>query len=48
MREFGKIAQDDKAHHVFKFTNKGNAELVIGEVRASCGCTAALASAKNV
>ena len=45
---FGKLAQDDKARHVFKFTNKGNAELVIGEVRASCGCTAALASAKNI
>ena len=45
---FGEIVQDEKVHHTYRFTNKGTATLEIGDVRASCGCTAALASAKSV
>lgn len=36
---YGKIAQGDIVMHEFEFTNTGNAELVVTDVRASCGCT---------
>lgn len=38
--DFGEITQGDKVEHVFKFTNTGDAPLVIKEVKTSCGCTA--------
>jgi len=38
--DFGKINEKDgNVTHVFDFTNKGNAPLVISRVQASCGCT---------
>ena len=38
--EFGKINEEDgNATYVFKFSNTGNAPLVINRVQASCGCT---------
>ncbi len=37
--DFGKIALNKPVTHEFKFTNTGNAPLVISSVRASCGCT---------
>lgn len=38
--EFGKIAEEDgNATYVFKFSNTGNAPLVVNRVQASCGCT---------
>ena len=38
--DFGKILEKDgKVTHVFNFTNKGNAPLVVNKVQASCGCT---------
>lgn len=37
--DFGEIMQGDKVEHVFKFTNTGNAPLIISNARASCGCT---------
>ena len=38
--DFGKVNEEDgKITHVFDFTNKGNAPLVINRVQASCGCT---------
>ncbi len=46
--DFGDIAQNSKVSHTFKFQNRGDAELIIEKVRASCGCTAALASDKNI
>ncbi len=39
--EFGKITQGDKVTHVFVLTNNGGDLLVIENVQASCGCTAA-------
>jgi hypothetical protein len=39
--EFGKINQGDKVTHVFVLTNNGGDLLVIENVQASCGCTAA-------
>jgi len=37
--DYGVIMQGDKVEHDFKFTNKGNTDLLITSVSASCGCT---------
>ncbi len=37
--DFGTIAQGEKIQHEFKFTNTGEAPLVISNIQASCGCT---------
>lgn len=37
--DFGTVIEGVKATHVFKFTNTGDAPIVISGVRASCGCT---------
>lgn len=38
--DFGKIAEDGgKVSHRFEFTNTGNANLVILDATADCGCT---------
>lgn len=37
--DFGEIEQGDTVVHTFSFTNTGNHDLVISNVRASCGCT---------
>ena len=38
--DFGKLIQGEKVSYIFKFTNTGNAPLLISKVSASCGCTA--------
>jgi len=37
--DFGTIDQGTKVEHIFKFTNTGNAPLVIVNAKSSCGCT---------
>ncbi len=37
--DFGTIEQGTKVEHVFKFTNTGDAPLVIVDAKSSCGCT---------
>ena len=37
--DFGVITEGTVVSHSFKFTNTGNADLVIVDARASCGCT---------
>lgn len=37
--DFGDITEGDKVEHIYKFTNKGNADLVITSAKPSCGCT---------
>ncbi len=37
--DFGNINEGDKVEHVYKFTNTGNADLVITSAKPSCGCT---------
>ncbi len=37
--DFGKIAKGTHVEHIFKFTNTGNAPLVITNATSSCGCT---------
>lgn len=38
--DFGTIAEGEKVTHLYKFTNTGEAPLIIESVRPSCGCTA--------
>lgn len=37
--DFGKIQVNKPVTHEFRFTNSGDAPLVISSVQASCGCT---------
>ncbi len=37
--DFGNIAKGTNVEHVFKFTNEGDAPLVITDAKSSCGCT---------
>lgn len=37
--DFGEISQGEKVEHSFKFTNTGNADLIISSATGSCGCT---------
>jgi len=37
--DFGTINSGDEITHVFPFTNSGDADLVIAQVKAACGCT---------
>lgn len=40
LHEFGSVIQGEIVSYNFKFTNTGNADLVIAKVSTSCGCTA--------
>ena len=46
--DFGTITEGQSVEYFFKFSNLGNDTLVITNVRASCGCTAALLSEKII
>lgn len=37
--DFGTIVEGEIAEHVFRFTNTGEAPLIISNASASCGCT---------
>jgi hypothetical protein len=37
--DFGDIKQGEVVEHTFEFTNTGEADLIIGDAKASCGCT---------
>lgn len=37
--DFGKITEGEEVAFEFRFTNTGEAPLIISEVKASCGCT---------
>jgi len=39
MFDFGNVQEGQKVTHIFKFKNSGTSNLVITDVRASCGCT---------
>ena len=47
-RDFGKIKQGDIVKHYFVFSNTGDLDLVLKDVRTSCGCTAANVSDKKI
>lgn len=46
--DFGDIIQGEKVSHNFVVTNTGGDVLIISNVRASCGCTAALPDKKEL
>lgn len=46
--DFGKASQNQSLKHSFVFKNTGTGTLVIDKVKSSCGCTAALASGKEI
>lgn len=37
--DFGVIIQGEKVSHIFKYKNIGGSDLIIREVKATCGCT---------
>ena len=37
--DYDTVAQGDKVTHTFRFTNSGDADLIIKKAEASCGCT---------
>lgn len=46
--DFGKVSEGEKINYTFRFVNKGESELIIKDVKSSCGCTAALLSSSNI
>ncbi len=46
--DFGTVEQGADVTHEFKFRNSGDADLIITDVKTSCGCTAAVTSAKTI
>jgi hypothetical protein len=46
--DFGQVKEGDKVDYTFKFMNNGSSNLIIKDVKTSCGCTAALLSEDNL
>ncbi|MCW8858667.1 MAG: DUF1573 domain-containing protein [Deltaproteobacteria bacterium] len=46
--DFGAIIEGDQVEYSFRFHNAGDQVLEIGQLRSSCGCTAALLSARRL
>jgi hypothetical protein len=46
--DFGNMKQGEKKDHTFMLTNDGKSELIIRNVRSSCGCTAVAPSKKVI
>jgi len=46
--DFGTVVQGEKVKHNFVITNSGESKLIIDNVHASCGCTAALPEKKEL
>ena len=46
--DFGDVDASQKLTVPFNFSNTGNAVLVIERIRSTCGCTAAIASQKEI
>ncbi len=46
--DFGEMKQGDKKDHTFTLTNDGKSELIIRNIRSSCGCTAVAPSKKVI
>ncbi len=47
VHDFGKVPRGPELQYNFKFTNKGNANLIIERVQTSCGCTGATVGEKT-
>ncbi len=48
LHNFGTVPEGKVVDYTFNFHNGGNAELIIKDIKTSCGCTAALASSKKL
>jgi len=46
--DFGKVSEGEKVDYTFRFVNKGTSELIIKDVKSSCGCTAALLNSSSI
>src|SRR5690606_12608015 len=46
--DFGELKQGDQKGHTFSLKNTGKRELVIRNIRSSCGCTAVSPSKKVI
>ncbi len=46
--DFGDMVQGEKKEHTFSLTNNGKSDLIIRNVRSSCGCTAVAPSKKVI
>ena len=46
--DFGEVLQGGKVDYTFRFRNAGDEVLEVGNVRSSCGCTAALLSTRRI
>jgi len=46
--DFGEMKQGDKKEHTFTLKNNGKSELIIRNIRSSCGCTAVAPSKKVI
>ena len=46
--DFGQVTQGKSIEHAFVFSNRGDQPLSIKRVRSSCGCTAVLASTREL
>ena len=46
--DFGNMKQGEKKEHTFMLSNNGKSELIIRNVRSSCGCTAVAPSKKVI
>jgi len=46
--DFGQVIEGEKVKYTFSFINNGTSELIIKDVKSSCGCTAALLSSSNI
>ncbi len=46
--DFGDMTQGDKREHTFTLENNGKSDLIIRNVRSSCGCTAVAPSTKVI
>lgn len=47
VHDFGKVPRGPELQYNFRFTNKGNALLIIDRVQTSCGCTGATVGDKK-
>ena len=46
--DFGELKQGDKKEYIFSLTNTGKRELIIRNIRSSCGCTAVVPSKRVI
>jgi hypothetical protein len=46
--DFGEVEEGSELEHVFRYTNEGDAPLIVDKVLSSCGCTGAVVAGTEV